>query len=181
MFEFFRRKNAQEPTPDEEQKALPETTGDGEGTPDDEVLKDAVEAMLVSQADGEVDDDPIPEPELEAGSSINVIGADTKIGGAIETQSPVHVLGEVEGNINCTSVTVDDDGIVRGDIVASGDVSIRGKVLGNMAVDGKLTITSKGSVTGSVKARAIAIEEGGELRGRCSMSTSSNLSVVSAS
>lgn len=135
--------------------------------------------MLVEQAQSE---DPTPEPEPEPGPPMNVIGADTKIGGSLSTQSAVLVLGEIEGDVSAVTVTVEEDGVVRGDVTTKEDVTVRGKVFGNMAVDGKLTITATGSVAGGVKARAIAIEEGGELRGRCSMSgDSSGLSVVSAS
>ena len=178
MFEFFRRKNAQETQPEGEQKALPEASEEAgvADSEEDQVLKDAVEAMLVEQAR------PDPAPAPKPGPPLNVVGPDTKIGGSLSTHSGVLVLGEIEGNVGAVSVTVDDDGVIRGDVTTKEDATVRGMIFGNMIVDGKLTITATGSVTGGVKARAIAIEEGGELRGRCSMTGgASNLSVVSAS
>jgi len=181
MFEFFRRKNPEETQPEGEQKALPEVSGEGSeehaaDSEEDQVLKDAVEAMLVEQAQ------PDPTPEPEPGPALNVIGPDTKIGGSLSTQSAVLVLGEIEGNVGAVSVTVDEDGVIRGDVTTKEDAIVRGKIFGNMIVDGKLTIMPTGRVTGGVKARAIAIEEGGELHGRCSMTGGgSSLSVVSAS
>lgn len=185
MFGLFRKKPPQEAQPEEEPKALPEPKPETEESADDKVLKDAVEAMLVEQASAEVEvpseSEPEPQAEPEPGPPMNVIGTDMRIGGSISTKSAVLVLGEIEGNVAGLSVTVEEDGVIRGDVAATDDVVVRGSVVGNMGVDGKLTITSTGRVEVGVKARAIAIEEGGELRGRCTMSSgASGLSAVSA-
>lgn len=205
MFEFFRRKP--DSNAEGESEASPEDAPDSSETGDSEV-KDAVEAMLREQAeasaemqipdleaDVELDaaaksePEPDPGPKFESepiakpklGDSVNVIGSDTKITGDMSTKNPVLVLGEIEGDVEAESVTVEADGAIRGDVKTKNDVIVRGTIFGALVVEGKLTITSSGSVTGGVQAKAIAIEEGGELRGRCSMAAgSSSLSVVSA-
>lgn len=179
MFGLFRKKQPEETQPEEEPKALPEPSPDPQESAEDKVLKDAVEAMLVEQASSEVDAPAESEPEPRA--PMNVIGTDMRIAGSISSKSGVLVLGEVEGNVAGLTVTVEEDGVIKGDVAATDDVVVRGSVVGNMGVDGKLTITPTGTVEGGVKARSIAIEEGGELRGRCTMSTgASGLSAVSA-
>lgn len=180
MFGLFRKK-PQEAQPEEEPKALPEPSPEPRESDEDKVLKDAVEAMLVEQASAEVEAPATPEPEPEPEPRMNVIGTDMRIAGSISSKSGVLVLGEIEGNVAGVTVTVEADGVIKGDVAASDDVVVRGSVVGNMGVDGKLTITPTGTVEGGVNARSIAIEEGGELRGRCTMSRgASGLSAVSA-
>lgn len=163
MFEFLRRKNDPAPEPDGETKALPASTS---SEPDeDSVLKGAVEAMLVDQA--------IPEPLLEAEperGTVNIIGADTRIDGSLTTQAAVRLLGEIDGNVDCISLTVEAEAGVTGDVTAAQSVVVRGKIVGNLIVHGKLTITDTGVVAGVVKARSVAVDDGAKLLGRCSMS-----------
>ncbi len=170
MFEFLRRKNAPAAEPDGETKALPEAAeAEAEAVAendDDKVLKGAVEAMLVDQAVPE----PEPEPEPDFGT-VNVIGSDTRIDGSLSTRTEVHLLGEIDGDVECVSLTVEAEAGIRGDVTAAQNVVIRGKVVGNLVVDGKLTITDTGSVAGIVRARSMTIDEGAELSGRCSMSS----------
>jgi len=174
MFEFLRRKNTPAPEADGETKALPEAT-EGQAEPpepepdDDAVLRGAVEAMLVDQAVPE----PEPEPEPEPGG-INIIGPDTRIDGSLSTRTAVHLLGEIDGNVDCISLTVETEAGIRGDVTAAENVVVRGKIVGNLAVEGKLTVTETGSVAGLIRARSMTIDEGAELSGRCSMSSSAS-------
>ncbi|MGH1342839.1 MAG: bactofilin family protein [Nannocystales bacterium] len=175
MFEFLRRKNAPTPEAEDETKALPAAGEAGEAveseaeSEDDVVLKDAVEAMLVDQAVPE----PEPEPEPDFGT-VNVIGSDTRIDGSLTTRTEVHLLGKIDGDVECISLTVEADAGVHGDVTATQNVVVRGKVVGNLMVEGKLTITDTGSVAGVVQARSMTIDDGAELSGRCSMSSSAS-------
>jgi len=178
MFEFLRRKNAQAPDSEEEPKAIPETTSASDAPADDEALRSAVGKALADEPDEEPD--PTPEPELALCPTVNTIGPDTRIGGSISTKSAVRVLGEIEGDVECVSLLVEEDGQVNGDVKVSGEALVRGDIVGDVVVEGKLSIAASGRVNGGVTAHAIEIEEGGQLRGRCSMSSPSNLSVVSA-
>ncbi len=98
-----------------------------------------------------------------------MICADTKVSGSMETRSPVVVAGVVDGDLTCGVLTLEEGGEIRGDVRANGDVVVRGTVTGNMDVDGKLTIAPTGRIQGDVSGHAIVIDDGGELRGRCSM------------
>ncbi len=173
MFEFLRRKNAPDPEPESETKALPAAEGadatEGDSEPEnDNVLKGAVEAMLVDQAVSESESEPKPDF-----GTINVIGSDTRIDGSLSTRTAVHLLGEIDGNVDCISLTVEKDAGIRGDVTASESVVVHGKVVGNLVVDGKLTVTDTGSVAGLVRARSMEIDDGAELTGRCSLSSPS--------
>lgn len=166
MFEFLRRKSAPAPEPDGETKALPAAAAEASAEPDvDQVLKGAVEALLVDQAIPEPDAEPEPEPEPAFGT-INVIGSGTRIDGSMTTLAPVHLLGEIDGAVQCVSLTVEENAGIRGDVTAAEDVVVRGKIVGELVVDGKLTITDTGSVEGIVRARSLEIDEGAELSGR---------------
>ncbi len=154
MFEFLRNKPA-EPQPQPEQKALPEPAAD-------EAVKSAVEAALIEWGEPEPATPPATPPAT-------MISADTKIGGSLETASPVVVAGVVDGNLTCGELTLEADGEIRGDVSACGDVVVSGTVTGNMVVEGKLTIAKTGRVIGDVSGHTIVIHDGGELRGRCSM------------
>lgn len=182
MFEFLRRKNAPVPEPDGETKALPEAPAEDEGV-DDSVLKGAVEAMLVDQAVTEEE----RAPEIDSGPPMNVIGADTRVEGSIVTRSVVRVLGEIDGDLECVAVTIEEDAEIRGDVTAVEDVVVHGTIVGDLVVHGKLTISATGRVTGRVDALSISVVDGAELHGHCSVPTSgtkkdaaANLSVVTA-
>lgn len=178
MFEFLRRKNAPDPQPDGEVKALAEAPPEDENA-DDKVLKGAVEAMLVDQAV------PEPQAEPEPGPPMNVIGADTRVDGSVITRSAVRLLGEVDGDVECISVTIEEDAEIRGDVTAVEDVVVHGTIVGDLIVHGMLTVSATGRITGAVDARSITVAEGGMLCGHCSVPTSgmkkdavSNLSVI---
>lgn len=168
MFEFLRRKNAPAPEPDGEIKALNAAAPEAPDEPDvDQVLKGAVEALLVDEAipEPELEAEPEREPEPDFGT-VNVIDSGTRIDGSLSTLAAVHLLGEIDGAVECVSLTVEEHAGVRGDVTAAADVVVRGKIVGDLLVDGKLTIAETGSVAGIVRARSLAIEEGAELSGR---------------
>ena len=151
MFDFLRNKPV-EPQP--QPLALPEPE-----SAEDEAVKSAIEAALTQR-------EPEPAPPT------TIVGADTKIGGSIETDNAVAVAGAVNGDVTCGPLTLEADGQITGDVRACGDVVVSGTVTGNMNVDGKLTIAETGRVLGNVKANAVVIQDGGELCGRCSMGAS---------
>lgn len=168
MFEFLRRKSAPAPEPDGETKALPAAAPETPAEADvDQVLKGAVEALLVDQAtpESESESEPEPEPEPDFGT-VNVIDSGTRIDGSLTTMAPVHLLGEIDGAVECVSLTVEENAGIRGDVTAAENVVVRGKIVGELVVDGKLTITDTGSVEGIVRARSLEIDEGAELSGR---------------
>jgi len=160
MFDFLRTK----PT-SPESEAFPEQQPEEGGA--DSAVGMALQAALIEQAEVEPEEEPEPEPESIAG--VTTIAADTTIGGSIETESPVLVLGVVGGDLTCGVLTVQSNGEVAGDVRAEGDVVVRGVVTGSIEARGKLTIASTGRVIGDVHAHAIVLDEGGELRGRCTM------------
>ena len=156
MFDFLRSKSASEP--EAEQMALPEPADEA-----DPAVQAAVEAALIEHAE------PEPEPAPEPARPVTLVTADTTIGGSIETRSDVVVQGVVGGDLTSGALVIEVDGRVEGNVVAAGDVVVQGTVRGNVTVQGKITIAATGKVIGDVNAHAIALDEGGELHGRCTM------------
>ena len=122
------------------------------------------------------DPDPeleLEEPELEllveeVTEFASTIGEDMRVGGPITTCCGLHIAGEVAGNVVCGgALLIAVGGEVRGNVDGEEDVVVRGLVRGDMTVNGTLTIAATGRVIGNVNAKAIAVEEGGELCGRC--------------
>lgn len=88
---------------------------------------------------------------------------------------------EIEGTIRCPG-NLRIDGIFRGEIISKGIVVIgergeahsnisaklvivAGKVVGELKTEGRLTITSTGSVCGNSEAKYLVVQEGGILNG----------------
>jgi cytoskeletal protein CcmA (bactofilin family) len=109
-----------------------------------------------------------PEPARSAASPVNVIAEDTRIGGPIATCRDLLVAGAVAGDVSCGgAVVLERGGEIRGNVDADDNVVVSGLVVGNVTTGGRLTISETGRVQGDVTAKALALAEGGELRGRC--------------
>lgn len=157
---LFKRKRNVEPAP-EPQRALPERSAAASATASDDEV--------------ELDLDEISSDVHPAATSLpppmSVIGEDMEVRGPITTASPLQISGEVNGDITAgDEVTVDRSGRVTGKIQAT-KVIVRGHVRGPVTSSGRLVIEATGVVHGDVVARALHIDDGGQLQGRCSMKT----------
>ncbi|MEW5925783.1 MAG: polymer-forming cytoskeletal protein, partial [Candidatus Zixiibacteriota bacterium] len=63
------------------------------------------------------------------------------------------------------SVVIDTDERVRGPIIAMGEVTVRGKVIGDVFSYQKITVTSTGQITGNARAPEIVKMRGGIIMG----------------
>jgi cytoskeletal protein CcmA (bactofilin family) len=128
-----------------------------------------------------------PKPaarQVEEGPT--VITEDTTIKGNVTSASSLLISGVIEGSVHCGGdVELMAEGSIRGDIVGidvmvhkgamvkgnvSGrDVAVGGRVEGQVAASGRLTIAGSGNVIGDVAVRALAVEDGGVLLGKCKM------------
>ncbi|HWA70458.1 MAG TPA: polymer-forming cytoskeletal protein [Rhizomicrobium sp.] len=98
------------------------------------------------------------------GGSIN-IGAGVEIKGNMIVPGCVSVDGKFEGTLKARDLVVGQSGSVSGQINVE-TAEIRGTVSDNLAVHGKLTLRSTGSVAGAVSYSTITVEEGGALAGQ---------------
>lgn len=157
-----------EDSPPAEQKALPEPSADSDraaaphdvpGDEDDSVPVDIEEEISIST----------PLAATSMPPAISMIGEDMEIRGPITTASPLHISGDVTGDITAGDVViVDHGGQVTGRIQAT-SVTVRGNVRGPVSSSGRLLIESTGTIHGDVVAKSLHIDDGGQLHGRCSM------------
>ncbi len=88
----------------------------------------------------------------------SVISKDMKIKGKISADGGLVLLGSVVGDIKCHSLSVEDTGILKGNIDAD-VVTISGKCDGQVSAD-VISIKSTGKISGEVFYENISIEEG---------------------
>ncbi|MGI9406640.1 MAG: bactofilin family protein [Hyphomicrobiaceae bacterium] len=93
-----------------------------------------------------------------------VIGADFKITGHAVSNGAVQVDGEIEGDIECASLTVGETAKVTGNVIAQ-DISVQGKVMGSIRGT-NVTLQSSAHIEGDVYHQSLAIEQGAFFEGK---------------
>jgi cytoskeletal protein CcmA (bactofilin family) len=90
-----------------------------------------------------------------------------KIKGEVTGSEDLYVDGHVEGKLNLSNgtLTVGPNGIVRADVDAR-EVTVGGRVEGNITGRDKVHLLSTGQVSGEVRTERLAIEDGATLRGK---------------
>ena len=112
------------------------------------------------------DTQPKPEKKI-VGNSKNsslMIGENVSITGTIKANDEVTIIGTVDGDIDCNSITIEKSGNVKGKITAK-TICVRGTAEGEVNVSTVLSIQSEGHVNGKVFYGEIEIDEGGKLSG----------------
>ena len=123
---------------------------------------------------------PVPHQRAAVATAVNVIAADTRVGGTITTGRSLLVDGVIDGDVECDAdLTVGEDGEIRGDIRAA-NVVVAGLVEGDIDVDGLLCVRASGRVLGNVRALRVSVDDGAVVRGRCSMGASASPQPASA-
>ncbi len=102
-----------------------------------------------------------PKPSVGTGPSI--ISPDLKITGNLHTEGDLQVEGTVEGDIRANLLTIGEDAVIRGEVVAE-DVVVNGHVIGRIRGQ-KVRLTSTGRVEGDILHKTIAIEAGAHFEG----------------
>jgi len=90
-----------------------------------------------------------------------------KIKGEVTGSEDLYVDGHVEGRLNLSNgtLTVGPNGIVKADVDAR-EVTVGGRVEGNITGRDKVHLLSTGQVSGEVRTERLAIEDGATLRGK---------------
>lgn len=103
-----------------------------------------------------------------------LIGKETKILGKLEAKGIIRVDGFFEGDIITESdVIVGENAVVKGQVKGN-NVTLAGRVEGNIESVRKLEIRSSGALIGDMVAGTISIEEGGFFTGNCKMIAAGN-------
>jgi cytoskeletal protein CcmA (bactofilin family) len=94
----------------------------------------------------------------------SVIGGAATVVGDLTTEGQIEVEGIVEGTVRGRRVTVEEGGLVEGEIVAV-SVCIRGSVKGPVTAD-SVAVTRTARVIGNITHNELSIEPGAYLDGR---------------
>ena len=96
-----------------------------------------------------------------------LISASVSLEGSIEAEGTLIVEGSVRGTIKCTSLEILENGRVEAD-VESENLTVAGKLEGELKCSRKLSILRTGKVIGDVTYSALSIESGGLFDGNLS-------------
>ena len=97
-----------------------------------------------------------------------VIGAETIFQGTISSKGSIRVDGKIEGGVTeADSVVIGEKGEIQGDVSAH-SVVVGGKVLGNITA-ASIEILTEALIHGDIKTAALAISEGANFEGNCTM------------
>lgn len=109
-----------------------------------------------------------PGAMTEAGQRKLVVGVGIAMSGEIESCDTLLVEGTAEVSLKGASVlNVAETGIFYGTVEIN-EATIAGRFEGDLTVNGRLTVKSTGSITGSIVYKELAIEAGANLDGKVS-------------
>lgn len=98
-----------------------------------------------------------------------VIGFGTCIDGDIKSTGILRIDGECNGDIVTNAdVLIGEKATISGDITAA-NVSLAGRVEGNIRCSGTLEIMLKGTLMGDVEVSGLSIQNGAVFNGKCSI------------
>ncbi|OBR64332.1 hypothetical protein A7K91_12515 [Paenibacillus oryzae] len=96
-----------------------------------------------------------------------LIGQGTIVEGKLMSEGNLRIEGECRGDIICHGdVVIGECGIVRSAVEAR-DITLAGKLYGDITAKGRLIITSAGHLIGNVSAASLVIQDGGMVNGHC--------------
>jgi cytoskeletal protein CcmA (bactofilin family) len=111
-----------------------------------------------------------PMADKNAVKELNLIGSGTTIEGKIRTQGNIRVDGKMVGELHAAeNVAVGLTGEIEGNLNGR-NVTIGGKIRGNIIAVDKLVFEGKAVVRGDIRAARLVIDEGAVFDGKISMS-----------
>lgn len=100
-----------------------------------------------------------------------IIGPGAVFNGNLSAPQTIRIDGTLGGDCICKgNLILGKDGIIKGNIEAQ-DVSLSGKVTGDVKANGKLELFSTAKLTGDVTAKSLIVDENACFDGRCTMTT----------
>lgn len=107
--------------------------------------------------------------EVNASSSINLIGAGTVIDGDVRSVGDIRIDGTVNGNvISKAKVVVGSTGSIEGD-VNSQHADISGMIKGKITVSELTFLKSAARIVGDIVTGKLVVEVGASFTGSCNM------------
>ncbi len=96
----------------------------------------------------------------------SIISADLKIVGDLNSSGDLQIDGAVEGDVTSRSLTVGEDAVVRGSLVAE-NVRVYGAIFGQIKAN-SVTLAKTAKVEGNIVHQALSMEAGAILAGNLS-------------
>jgi len=107
--------------------------------------------------------------KLSPGITDTLIGAGTELNGMLKSEAGVRIEGSYQGDIECKGdIVIGEGGVAKCNITAR-DVTIAGKLYGDVHTRGKLIITATGQLHGNSHAAILNVHPGGILNGTSKM------------
>jgi cytoskeletal protein CcmA (bactofilin family) len=97
-----------------------------------------------------------------------IVGPGTEMEGNIQSSESIRIDGKIKGGVQAQSVVVGEYGVVLGDITAR-NVTIAGKVKGNISANESLELLPKGQIIGDLRTTKLVISDGANFEGNCQM------------
>lgn len=98
-----------------------------------------------------------------------IVGSSVKLEGDLISSGNISIHGDVVGKVHTEKdVLIGDTATVKADLKGD-NVTVAGRVEGNIKADGKLNITENGKVFGDVVVSSISINDGAMFSGHCQM------------
>ena len=126
---------------------------------------------MFSKKSGEHQNSPTPNNQgrnvaSRGSSTFSVLGADLAIKGDITASVDLHIDGQVEGDIACSSLVQGESSVITGAVTAQ-SARLAGTVKGAITAR-ELVILRSARIEGDVFYDALTIEQGAEVEGRFS-------------
>src|SRR4026207_1940181 len=102
-----------------------------------------------------------------------VIAEGLRIVGNVSADGTVQVNGQIDGDLNCTSITVSPKASINGAVKAR-SVVVNGKVEGPINGE-EAVLKSRAFVTGDIQVQSLSIERGAHFEGRSLRPDATNL------
>lgn len=116
--------------------------------------------------------EPTPQPrglDTQPVSGGTFIGSNLTIDGTVSGSEPVLIEGTVRGKINLSGeLRIGTKGRVEATVHAK-NVTVEGKLTGDVSADDKVELVASATVDGNIKAPKIIVAEGARFRGSVDM------------
>ena len=116
--------------------------------------------------------EPTPQPrglDAQPVSGATFIGSNLTIDGTVSGSEPVLIEGTVRGKINLSGdLRIGSKARVEATVHAK-NVTVEGKLTGDLSADDKVELVASATVDGNIKAPKIIVAEGARFRGSVDM------------
>jgi cytoskeletal protein CcmA (bactofilin family) len=107
--------------------------------------------------------------KIDTVKDLNLIGVGTTLEGKLKSNGSVRVDGKLIGEIQANeNLFVGETGEIEGTLGAR-NITVGGKVTGNIIAAEKLVFEAKCRIKGEIKAAKLVIDEGAVFDGKCTM------------